>query len=320
MRRVLAAILSGADRGWRSVHWECGLKTCENRRFLRSLPQSQVGIRLNHAWYCSMDCFVKSARSRIAAMAQARAEVRAIDAPHRPRMPIGSVMLAKGYLSEDELRAALLQSQRSGEELETFLIRSGMADEWQLASARAMQWGYPVLSRDRMVQLVQSLDGDLPLRMMSSFSAVPLHYSVSARRLVVGFVYRVEHSLLHALEQATGCRAEPCFITPAAFHERTRRMPTAGCAGQAEPLGGERYREMILEEAMSPAEVARMAARLALEITARESRLNQCRQYLWLRLSGRRRTVDVLFRSRSSPRVQDCDTPEVSHREKLALG
>lgn len=318
MRGVLAAILSSADRGWKSAHWECGFKLCENRRFLRSLPQSRIGIRLNQTWYCGVDCFVKAARSRIAASTQARAEVRAIDAPHRPRMPIGSVMLAKGYLREDELRGAVAQSRSNGEELETSLIRMGVVDEWQLASARATQWGYPVLGRDR---LLQQVDADLPVSLMSGFSAAPLHYSPSAKRLLVGFVYRVERSLLHALEQATGCRAEPCFITPAAFRrqseqlQQAKRMGTPGSAAAAE-----RYRELIVEDAMDAAEMARMAGRLALEITARETQLCQCGQFLWMRLRGKRRTLDVLFRFRTAARVQNRDSYPVSGGDRFALG
>ncbi|MGC9199478.1 MAG: hypothetical protein ACP5E5_11170 [Acidobacteriaceae bacterium] len=318
MRRVLAAVLSGVDRGWKSVHWECGLPTCENRRFLRSLPQSRVGIRLNNIWYCSMDCFVKAVRSRMAALTQTLAEVRAIDVPHRPRMPIGSLLLAKGYLSEDALRQALAQSRRNGEELETSLLRMELVDEWQLASARATQWGYPVLGRERVVQQIEAA---LPVTLMSQFSATPLHYSAGAKRLVVGFVYRVDQSLLHALEQVTGCRAEPCFITPAAFHHRSDLLRPAERIGPPRSdAAAEGYSETILEDPMNPAEMARMAGRFALEITARECYLCECRQYVWMRLSGKSRIKDVLFRSRISARVQDCNSHPARHREQLALG
>jgi hypothetical protein len=45
-----------------------------------------------------------------------------------------------------------------------------LVDEWHLASARAIQWGYPVLGRDR---ISQSVDADLPFTLMRAFSAVP---------------------------------------------------------------------------------------------------------------------------------------------------
>jgi hypothetical protein len=40
----------------------------------------------------------------------------------------------------------------------------------------------------------------------------------------MGFVFRVEHRLLLALEQVTGCKAEPCFITQTEFEEQMARL------------------------------------------------------------------------------------------------
>ncbi len=294
--------MSSVDRGWKSVHWECGLKTCQNKLFLRSMPQSHIGVRFNQTWYCSVDCFVKAARSRFAALS----EVPTMDVPHSPRMPIGSVMLAKGYLTREELQFALAQSRRNGEELETTLIRLSAVDEWQLASARAMQWGYPVLGRDRVSHAVTA---DVPVSLMRTFSAAPLHYSTSAQRLVVGFVYRVEHSLLHALEHATGCRAEPCFITPTAFNYQMERMQC-----------DETYREVVLQDSWTPEEMAKTVGRFALEVTAREASLSHCQGYLWMRLAGKRRTIDVLFRGRTARKVQYCDTLPTSVEGMRAIG
>jgi hypothetical protein len=204
--------------------------------------------------------------------------------PHTPRVSIASVMLSKDYLTEDELRSAQAHSRVSGEDLEAVLVRMGLVDEWHLASARAIQWGYPVLGRDR---ISQSVDADLPLTLMRGFSAVPLHYSSSAKRLVMGFVYRVDHSLLDSLEQVTGCRAEPCFITPTELHYQMERLEAA-----------RENREIILEDSMTAGEMANVVGGLALEIRARDVSLSRCRDYVWMRLSGKRRMIDVLFRRR----------------------
>lgn len=214
--------------------------------------------------------------------------------PHTPRVPIGSIMLSKGYLTEAELRNAQLQSRLSGEELEAVLVRMELVDEWHLASARAIQWGYPVLGRDR---ISQSVDADLPLTLIRAFSAVPLHYSSSAKRLVMGFVYRVDHSLLQSLEQATGCRPEPCFITPTELHYQMERLETA-----------QENREIMLEDSMTALEMSNVVGGLALEIRARNASLSRCRDYVWMRLSGNRQMIDVLFRCRRSNVARKCDT------------
>jgi Type II secretion system (T2SS), protein E, N-terminal domain len=302
MKLSLESLLSGVDRGWKNMHWACGLGACQNKLFMRSVPQSRVGIRMGETWYCSIDCFVKAARNRFSALTGGRS----IDMPHTPRASIGSVMLSKGYLTDEELRGAQAQSRVSGEELEAALVRLGLVDEWHLASARAIQWGYPVLGRDR---ISQSVDADLPLTLMRTFSAVPLHYSKSAKRMLMGFVYRVEHSLLHSLEQVTGCRAEACFITPTELHYQMERLEAA-----------RESREVVLEDSMTAAEMANTVGGLALEITARNVSLSRCQDYVWMRLSGKRRTIDVLFRGRRSGTVRECDTFPASGEGIRAAG
>jgi hypothetical protein len=302
MKLSLESIFSGLGRGWKKMHWACGLADCQNRLFMRSVPQTRVGIRMGETWYCSIDCFVRATRYRFSALTSGRS----IDMPHTPRVSIASVMLSKGYLAEEELRAVRVQSRLSGEELDVTLVRLGLVDEWQLASARAIQWGYPVLGRDR---ISQSVDADMPLTLLRAFSAVPLHYSMSAKRMLVGFVYRVEHSLLHSLEQATGCRAEPCFITPTELRYQMERLEAA-----------RESKEVVLEDSMTAAEMAKVVGGLALEITARDVSLSRCQDYVWMRLSGKRRMIDVLFRGRRLGIARNCDTFLASVEGIRAMG
>ena len=290
MKLSLGSVVSGVERGWKSMHWACWLEGCQNHLFLRSVPQSRVGIHMGETWYCSIDCFVSATRQRFALLTSGRN----LDMPHTPRVSIASVLLLKGYLTEGELACAENRSRSSGEDLETVVVGTGVVDEWQLASARAIQWGYPVLGRDRMSQ---SVDAELPLTLMKEFSAVPLHYSSRAKRLVVGFVYRVEHSLLHSLERVTGCKAEPCFITPTELHYQIERLEAA-----------RESREVILDNSMTAAEVANVVGGLALDIRARDVSLSRCRDDVWMRLSGKRQMTDVLFRVRRASVARKCNT------------
>ncbi len=276
------------------MHAVCGLRTCHNTLIMRSVPESRVGIRMGQLWYCSIDCFAKAARARFSALSAART----VEMPHSPRLSIGLVMLSKGYLSDEQLRFAVAQSQLSGEELEVVLVQLGLANEWQLAAARAVQWGYPVLGRDR---ISRSVDAAIPLTLLRNFSAVPLHYSSTAKRLLLGFVNRVENSLLHSVEQVTGCRAEPCFITPTEFREQMERLTTA-----------ENYTEVVVEDALTPAQTAKAVGGLAVEIGAREASFAYCRNYAWMRLSGKRGTMDVLFQGRNAVEAERSETFLVS--------
>ncbi|MGO9339064.1 MAG: hypothetical protein ACLPY1_16340 [Terracidiphilus sp.] len=247
---------------------------------IRSVPQRRVGVQVGQLWYCSVDCFVGAALTRLVELS----DERIVEMPHRPRLPIGLVMVSKDYLTGEQLRYATAQSQLHNEELETALLRLGMASERQLAAARAAQWGCPLVKQDRIGQAVEA---DIPATLLRSSCAVPLHYSLEAKRLLLGFVYRVEHTLLHALEQVIGCKAQPCFVTPTEFDIQMARV-----------TGVPNYEETVFEQLMTPMQMANTLGGLAVEISAREASFVNCRDYIWTRLSGRRRRVDVLFRAK----------------------
>jgi hypothetical protein len=276
----IQSLRTAVGRGWKDMHSVCALRSCRNTMLIRSVPQRRVGVQVGQLWYCSVDCFVGAALSRLSELS----DERIVEMPHRPRLPIGLVMLSKDYLTGEQLRYATAQSQLHGEELEIVLLRLGLASERQLAQARAAQWGCPLVKQDRIGQAVEA---DIPATLLRSSCAVPLHYSVPAKRLLLGFVYRVEHTLLHALEQVIGCKAEPCFITATECDLQMTRV--TGVPG---------YEEMVFDQPMTPMQMANTLGGLAVEISAREANFVNCRDYIWTRLSGRRRRLDVLFRAR----------------------
>lgn len=280
MRMSIESFRTAVDRGWKNMHSVCALRTCRNTMLIRSVPQRRVGVQVGQLWYCSVDCFVSAALSRLAELT----DERIVEMPHRPRLPIGLVMQSKGYLTGEQLRYAMAQSQLHGEELEIALLRLGLASERQLASARSVQWRCPLVKQDGVGQAVEA---DIPATLLRASCAVPLHYSLAAKRLLLGFVYRVEHTLMHALEQMTGCKAEPCFITATEFDiQMTRVTGVPDCE------------ETVFEQLMTPMQMANTLGGLAVEISAREASFVNCRDYIWTRLSGKRRRVDVLFRAR----------------------
>lgn len=283
MKLSLEILRPAVGRAWKNMRSVCALQSCRNTMFLRTIPQSRVGITVGQLWYCSVDCFAAASRLRFSALTDGRI----MEMPHSPRLSIGLVMLSKSYLTDEQLRYATTQSQMHGEELESAVIRLGFVSERQLAAARAAQWGYPVLGPERIGQPVEA---DIPGTMLRRCSAVPLHYSVPAKRFLLGFVYRVEHSFLQSLEEITGYRAEPCFITAADFAEQMDRLTSAP-----------NYEEVVFEDLRTPSQMAKTVGGFAVEIGASEASFAQCRNCIWIRLRGRRRTVDVLFQLKAAP-------------------
>jgi hypothetical protein len=71
---------------------------------------------------------------------------------------------------------------------------------------------------------------------------------------------------------------------------------------------------------MTAAEMANVVGGLALEITARDASLSRCRDHVWMRLSGKRRTIDVLIRGRRPGVARKCDTFLNSEERMRAAG
>jgi hypothetical protein len=242
------------------------------------IRRSRAGIKVDQAWYCSIECFAIAARKRFRDSLTANV----LEMPHVPRRSIGHLMLSKGFVTGDQLQLALEQSRQLSETLDLTLLRLGLASERQLAAARAAQWGCPVLGPDSIGQKVEA---DIPPTLLDAYAAVPLHASPTARRLLLGFVVRVEHSLLHSLEQITGMRVEPCFITRSERREQLRHLThDSNCE------------EIVFDDPATPAAMATNVAGFALEIAAQEARFTHCRTFVWARLTGRNKKIDVLFR------------------------
>jgi len=276
----LKSILPPADLGWNRVRSACANTDCHNTLLMRSVPGSRAGMNVGEAWFCSPDCFAVVSREKIAVLASGCV----VEMPATPRLSLGLVLLAKGFLTEDQLRFATTASKRRGTTLEETLLEQGLATEKQLAAGRAIQWGYPALSQDLAGQTVAA---DLPPSLLRACSAAPLHYSPKLRRLVLGFVHRVEHGLLQSIEQITGCRAEACFITPTEFADQMKRL---------RPMEG--YDEVLIEKPGAIMQMARTLGGYAVELGATEAGFSKCKSWVWVRLLGKRGTADIIFSAR----------------------
>lgn len=277
MQRILKTILPPLDFGWNHVRASCALAACHNKLLVRPTPRSRPGIHMGRLWYCSPDCFATAARITFAALSFGRI----VEMPPTPRLSLGLAMLDRALLTEEQLRMATAESDRCGTTLETALLHLGMATEKQIAAGRAAQWGYPYLAVEPSSRILQAA---LPKTLLQACSAAPVHVSPDGKRLVLGFVHRVDHTLLQATEEITGCRPEPCFITPSEFRDQMKRLTPPPD-----------YREAVPEDAATPAQMGRSAGWFAVETGASDARFAACQAWIWARITGKRGTVDLLF-------------------------
>ena len=282
MRLSITSLKPAVNRAMEKIHAVCDLPSCYSRQIVRCIPGGRRGIRVGERWYCSVDCFVQSARTMLFALSNRRV----VEIPRNPRLSLGLVMLSKRYLTAEQLRAASVQSQWRDESLDATLVRLGMATEKQIAVARSAQWGYPVLAAEHIGHMVQT---DIPRAIFEPYSAVPMHYSQAAKRIILGFVFRIEHSLLEAIEQMTGCRVEPCFVTATDYAEQNERL--------AQIPG---YHEILIEDPGTAEKMARALGRAAVDVLAAEAEYTQCKNHIWVRLKGRHGIADVVFRTENA--------------------
>jgi hypothetical protein len=278
MELALKSFWPVVDRSWKSMRAVCDDASCHNTQLMRSIPGGRTGIQSGGHWYCSVDCFARASRLELASLSN----MHFSDIPRIPRMSIGLTLLAKGYLDAGALRLAQVESDLHRENLEATLIRLRLVSEKQLAAARAAQWGYPVLAQDRIGQMVES---DIPQYLLQDSSGVPLQYSAKAKRILLGFVFRVDHSLLESIEIITGFRAVPCFITPTELAEQ-RKWVTAF----------PNHSEVLIEDPGAPDRMARTVGRFAVEVAADHAVFSSCKNHVWARVSGRRGIADIIFR------------------------
>jgi hypothetical protein len=207
--------------------------------------------------------------------------LKVMEIARNPRLSLGLFLLSKGLLTAEQLRAATAKSHCLDEDIEVTLIKQGLVGEKQLAAARSAQWGYPMVAPGFVGQMVEI---DLSRAILSVCKVVPLHYSATAKRIVLGFAGRVEHSLIELIEEMTHCRVEPCIITPTSFEEQMERLSIPPD-----------YREVIVDDPGSPEKMARTIGRTAVQVAAREASFAQWRDFVLVRVSGKRGKVDVVF-------------------------
>lgn len=287
---------------WKYLRTPCALSICRNTLLRRRLTSRHPGIRVGKRWFCGVDCFAIAAQVQISELLS----TAILEMPHNPRLSIGLVLLSKGHLSDDQLRLGLAQSKLHGENIEVSLMKLGFATERQIASARAMQWGYPVLGYDRIAEPASIR---IPSMLLRACFAMPVHYSPTTERVLMGFVYKVDHSLLHSIEMVTGCKTEPCFITPTEYEEQIGRLGT-----------GSDPEEIVYEDQLTPMQMAEIVGGYALDVRASDAGIASCRDFVWARLSGRRRKIDILFRVRATAELGKRMTSLDAEKRIYSLG
>ncbi len=271
---VLTAIkLEKIASGLRALQMQCSNSACRLRTISHDIWGRRTGSDLDGSWYCSPECLKGALRDRLWQLSMAN------EAHPLPRMPLGLVLLSKGFLQEEQLRVLNERQGAEGRDFVFIVRESGLVTDEQLTTAIAAQWGQPVLisSSKRFVP-----PGVVPASLVREYGVLPIHMVASTRKIVVGFVNRVDYSALRAIEQLHQCETVPCFITNKIFesalcsmeeqNESALRCDESGTAATTQRLVGE-----IRNNEVENTWIVRFG------------------EHIWARMFARRRRFDLIF-------------------------
>jgi Type II secretion system (T2SS), protein E, N-terminal domain len=258
----------------------CGNEGCSRWLTQRHLATRKAGVKMQNSWYCSYPCFESAAADRLSRLLMARHGLSS----HISRMPLALILINRGLMTNEQFKLAAEEQNRTGAEIGEIVVRLGYVSEKQLISARSMQWGCPVFTaslplRDQV---------HIPLTLMRLYSMVPLHYVAATNSLLIGFVHAVEYRVLYAIEQVTGCKTCPCFVTPSDFelqmqqHEQIKEVPPD---------------DLTFEGVQSPERMAHVLCNYGGLLNTDEIAIGRCRDYLWVRMTNPFTTSNILFRA-----------------------
>jgi len=244
---------------------ECSNPGC-NSGWLQLWRRREVPV-FEGGWCCSEKCTA----ARVALAVGREMDGRGSGRPSRAhRIPLGLAMLEQGWITQEDLRSALVaQRAAGGGKLGGWLVRQGSASEELVTRALGLQWGCPVL--DMEMRNPEGLTALVPRLFVDAFGALPLRVA-AAKILYLGFEDRLDPALALALERMAGLRVESGLVEESRFRPALARMLEAPFAPA----------ELI--EAATEAALARAFSKAIERARPIEAHLVRVHDCLWLRM------------------------------------
>lgn len=256
----------------------CAGPNCSARTLLQSIRNRHHGINFEDRWYCCETCFQLALREKIRELLTSQGQPAKA---RNSRVPLGLLLLSRGSLTPEQLRIALDYQRGTACNFGEAVLQLGYATPSQITSAVAAQWACPVFSlTDRKIETQVKI----PKRLLDLYKFMPVHFAEKERRLMIAFVYGVHHQLLYTVGHMTSSTVAPCFITAQEFDARSSSVPELP------------DNTLVFELAADPAEIVRIMTNYALQLTVENVRIGRCCDYLWARMWGSNREMDLLFR------------------------
>ena len=179
------------------------------------------GVEFNSEPYCSIPCAQSALEQEMERLLLGAKQER-----KTTRIPLGLLLAMRGVVTSEQLQQALhLQNEAGTGRLGRWLLELNAITEADLATALGVQWGCPVFPLENHNAFLQCA-AVLPSGLIESAGVLPVHHSIESKVLYLAFTDRVDHTLLYAIEQMTGCHAAVLTAETAMNRalERVRQM------------------------------------------------------------------------------------------------
>lgn len=282
------AIFSAASRQATTkgpVRWieECGNSQCETGWL--QIFRRRSSPRLEGKWSCSRRCMeqivAETVRTQIDSWQPAAVD-RAL------RMPLGLILLSRGWITRVDLQEAIAAQRRAGSGLIGEWLRRlrGISEE-TVTKALGIQWNCAVLPSG--IPALKFVPSCIPAFLRKKYGLAILRQGPDAALYVAG-KYRAEHAAARALEHMLGEPVHAAFLDDSAWA----------------PEGMDAVDSTELHLPGRDGVVACIAELLE-QIQPADARLVRMHDHLWLRIwhTGRARkscpSRDIVFSLRHQP-------------------
>lgn len=223
------------------MRWVLPIAECSNPRCHESnrllFWRRRRGTCIRGHWFCSDRCIELEIEHAVKQILSKQHFLTR--ASHR--MPLGLLMLSRGYLNKDQLQTALLkQRHEPSDKIGQCLQRLGYVTERQVVAALALQWGTPVLAFPEEI----APQNAVPWELLNALRIVPVRFSPTQGTLYIAFSDPVDHGVLRAIEQMTGWSTSPCIVSDRVMDRLLSKMYSC-----------ERDSTHIFENVVEPSEI-----------------------------------------------------------------
>jgi Type II secretion system (T2SS), protein E, N-terminal domain len=231
------------------------------------LWRSRQAPILEGKWACSSACMQELV---LAAILREVGQKNSQSPVHQHRVPLGLVLLSRGWITHEQLKSALEAQKKAGSgRLGEWLVRQNVVNEEHIARALGAQWNCPVLPSNShdpaaMAQM-------FPRLLIDSLNVIPLRLA-GRHLLYVAFEERVDRCLVLAVERMLGVKVEAGVLRESEFRRLQQEILRA------------LFPKTRLLEAMNLRGLVHSFTGMIEESKPVQARIVRIHDYFWLRL------------------------------------